>query len=234
MMIGDGGSLKNSPFNLINCQINCFICSPPYVVPTNNFALPQPAMPALSCIVITPPCAPTATVVPPFDLCIDSPPLSLDPALAARAPALADLPDSAAVAVRPLIIPASEAAAVLFPDSPCAESKSASLCPSSALTAPVLSPSHLESDLLLAVARATYSTIQRAPSLNSFFAGKQCTTLSPPPSTANHPASPLLKEHAELGCPAAVGPAYPLNTILAVIATGPHASTLTPEATAFF
>ena len=44
---------------------------------------------------------------------------------------------------------------------------------------------------------------------------------------------PLLKEFLELGCPTDVGPAWPLTTILAAIATGPHASTLTPEAVAF-
>ena len=47
-------------------------------------------------------------------------------------------------------------------------------------------------------------------------------------------ASPLLKEYAELGCPAVVGPAWPLNTSLAAIATGPYASILTPESTNFF
>ena len=49
----------------------------------------------------------------------------------------------------------------------------------------------------------------------------------------NHLALPLLQYYAELGCPTDVGPAWTLNTILAAIATGPHASTLTPEATAF-
>ena len=45
---------------------------------------------------------------------------------------------------------------------------------------------------------------------------------------------PLLKEYTELGCPAYLVPAWPLTTILAAIATGPHASTLTPEASNFF
>ena len=49
----------------------------------------------------------------------------------------------------------------------------------------------------------------------------------------NHPALPLLKEYSEIGCPADVGPAWPLNTIISAIATVPHASTLTQKATAF-
>ena len=50
----------------------------------------------------------------------------------------------------------------------------------------------------------------------------------------NHLALPLLKEYAELGFPSDVGPACTLTTILSAITTGPNASTLTPEATAFF
>ena len=75
---------------------------------------------------------------------------------------------------------------------------------------------------------ATASTIQRAPCLNSFLAGNQRPTLSPPPATANHPVSLLLKIYVELGCPAYLGQAWPLDTIKSGIATVPHASTLTP------
>ena len=45
---------------------------------------------------------------------------------------------------------------------------------------------------------------------------------------------PLIKEYEELGFPAHVGPAWLLTTVIATIATGPHVSTLTPEATAFY
>ena len=148
--------------------------------------------------------------------------------------ALATLPGSGAVKVRPLISPSSEVPAVLFPASPCAESRSASLGPASTLTAPALAPARLVSDPLLAVARSIASTIQRATCLDSFLAVKQQPTLSPPPSAVNYPASPLLKEYSELGCPADVGPAWPLTTIIAAISTGPHASTLIQEAAAFF
>ena len=71
------------------------------------------------------------------------------------------------------------------------------------------------------------------PCLKSFLAGKQHLTLPPPPATANHLASPLLKTYAELGYPNYVGPACPLDTIKVTIATGPHAFTLTPEAIDF-
>ena len=87
--------------------------------------------------------------------------------------------------------------------------------------------------MLLADTRSTSSTINRAPYLNYLLVEKKQPTLSSPPSIANHLALPMLKEYAELGCPSAVGPAWTLNTILAAIATGPHASTLTPEATDF-
>ena len=146
----------------------------------------------------------------------------------------ATLPASAVFAVSPLISPVSETAAVLCPASTCAESNRASLGPASALTAPALAPTRLDSDSLLAVTRATASTIQSAPCLEFFLAGKQLPTLPPPPSTANHPVLPLLKKYAELGCPADVGLAWILTTIIAAIATGPHASTLTPEYTPFF
>ena len=109
-----------------------------------------------------------------------------------------------------------------------------SLGPASALTAPALAPARLDSDPLLAFATTTASTTQCTSCLDSFLAGKQQPTLSPPPPTANHPAPPLFKEYAEIGFPADVGPAWPLNKIISVIATGPHASTLTPEATAFY
>ena len=203
------------------------------MVPKNNFALSWPDTPAPACIGIAPPCVPTATAVPSSELCLEKPPQYLGPSRATTAPAPDALPASAAVTFRSLISPASEAAAFLLPTSPCAEISSDSLGPASKLTAPALAPAHLESDLLLTVARDTSSTIQSAPCLNSFLVGKQLPTLSPPPYTVNHLALPMLKEYAELGCPAAVGPAWPLNTNFATIATGPHASTLTPEATAF-
>ena len=165
---------------------------------------------------------------------MEKPPQYPGPAPATTAPVPAALPASAAVAVRPLINLASEAAAVLCPASPFTESSSSYLGPGSALTAPDLASIHLESDLLIAVASATASTIQRAPYLNSFLAGNQRPTLSPPPTTANHPASPLLKAYAELCCRAYVVPVWPLNTILGAIATGPNVSTLTLGANGLF
>ena len=138
---------------------------------------------------------------------------SIGPNPATTAPAPAALPDSAAVTVRPLLSPASEAAGVPCPDSTCAKSNIASLGPTSATTAPALAPAHLDSDPLLAVAMATASDIQCDPRLNYFLTGKQIPTLSPPRATANHPASPLLKKYAELDFPAAVGPSWPLVTI---------------------
>ena len=203
------------------------------MVLTNNFGLARPATPALAGIGTDSPLVPAATTVHPSALCVEKPPRYLGPAFANTAQGPATFPASATVAVRPLIIPASEAEAFLYPASPCAESSSVYLGPASALTAPALAPARLYSDLLIAVARATASTIQCAPFLDSFLEVKQRPTLSPPPSTKNHPESPLLKEYSDLGCPADVGPAWTLTTIIAAIANGPHASTLTPEATAF-
>ena len=192
------------------------------MVSTKNITLPRPA----SCVY-------TAAVVPPSTLCVEKPLQSLGPAPATAAPAPAALPPSAAVVVRPLISLASEAEAVPYPTYPCAESSSASLVPASALNASALTSSHLDSDPLLAIARSTASDIQCTPCLTSFLAGNQHPTLYPLPATANHLASPLLKDYAELGFPTSVGSVWPLYTIKSDIATGPHVSTLTPEAIAF-
>ena len=43
----------------------------------------------------------------------------------------------------------------------------------------------------------------------------------------------MLKYYADLGFPASVNLAWPLDTIKAAITTGPHASTLIPEANDF-
>ena len=158
---------------------------------------------------------------------MDEPLQYLYPAPTATAPAPAALLDSAVVAVGPHLSPDSEAAAVTCPDSPYEEVNSASLGPASAPTAPALAPAHLESDPLLAFSMATASAIQRSPCLKSFLTGQQIPTLPPLPATANHLASPLLEKYAELGCPAAVSLAWPLDTINAAIATGPHAPILT-------
>ena len=204
------------------------------MVPTNNFGLPRPATPALAGIGIASPLVSEAATVPPSALCMEKHNQYLGPAPANTYQAPVTLPDYAVVAVRPLINPASEEAAVLCPASPCTESSSASPSPASAPTAPAIAHDLLDSDPLLSTASSIASTIQRAPCLDSFLAGNQLPTLYPPPSTANHLVSPLLKEYAELGCPAGVGPDWPLTTIISATATVPHASTLTPEATAFF
>ena len=149
------------------------------------------------------------------------------------APVPATLPDSAAVKVLPLISLACEAAAVTCPISPHAESSSAYLGPPSATNATALDSAHLDSDPLLAIAMTTASSIQRAPCINYYLAGKRRQNLYPPPSIENHPASPLLKTYAEIGCPASLGPDWPLDTIKSSIATVAHVSTLKPEATAF-
>ena len=231
-MVGDDrfqGSLNLSPFNLIDLQINCFNCSRLSVVPTHNFRLARPATPSPDGIGTASPLVPTAVTVPPYTLCVENPPqyLGPDPDNTAQAPAT--LPAFSVVAVRPLIRLASETADILCPVSPCKESNSASIGPASSLAAPALAPTHLYSNPLLAITRSTASTIQRAPCIDSFLAGKQQPTLSPPPCTVNRPASPLLKEYAELGCPADVVLAWTLTTIISLIVTGPHASTLTPE-----
>ena len=146
---------------------------------------------------------------------MDEPLQYLGPAPATRAPGPAALPASAAVAVGPLL------------------SYSSSFGPASAPTASALAPAHLDSYPLLAVAMATASAIQRSPCLNYFITVNQRPTLSPSSATANHPASTLLKKYTDLGFPAAVGPAWPLDTINSAIYTDPHASTLKPETTAF-
>ena len=196
--------------------------------------MPRPATPAPSYIGITSSRIPTAAEVPPSALCVERPLQYLGPSPVTTAPVPAALPDSAAVAFYPLIILASEAAAVPCPASPHAEIISASLGPASAPNTPALASDHLDSDALLSVTMATASTIQHTPCLNSFLAGKQRPTLSPPPVTSNHPFSLLLKTYVDLGCPASVGPAWPLYTIKAAIFTVPHTSTLTPQSTTFF
>ena len=221
------------PFNLIDRHINCFNCSQLSVVLKNNFGLARPATPAPVGIGTASPLVPAAVTVPSSALCVDKPPQYLGPVPSNMAQAPATFPHSTVVAVSPLISPSSEAEAVLCPYSLCLESSSASLVPASALNAPAIAPARLDTYPLLAVARATASTIQRAPCIDSFLAGKQQSTLSPPPSTANHLAWPLLKKYAELGCSAVVGPAWTLITIIDAISNGPHASTLKPEATAF-
>ena len=145
----------------------------------------------------------------------------------------AALPASTVVEVRPLLSPASEAVAVPCHASPCAESNSASVGLASAPMAPALAPAHLDSEPLLAVTIATSSTIQHAPCLNYLLTGKKIPTLPPPPATANHLASPLLKTYSELGFPAALCLSWHLDMINATTATGPHASTLALEATDF-
>ena len=227
-------SLKKNSFKLISRQINCFICSPPSVVPTKFFSLPWTATPAQACIGIASSRVPLAVAVPTsVTPCVDEPLQSLGPTPATTEPVPAALTASAAVAVRPILSPSSEASAVPCPNSLCAESNSASLGSDSAPTAPAIAPIHLDSDPLLAVAMVTSSAIQHATCLNSFLAGKQSPTLLPPASAANNLDSQLLKKYADLVCPSAVGPAWHLDTINAVIVTDPHASTLTPEATDF-
>ena len=160
---------------------------------TKKIALPWPATPAPDCIIIASSRVPSAVAVNPYDLCMEKPLQYIDPDPATTAPAPAALPASAVVAVRPIIIPASEAAAVPYPASTCTESISDSLGPASAPTTPELAPARLDSDLLLAVIMATALAIQRAPCLNFSLTGKQIPILSPVPATVNHLASPLLK-----------------------------------------
>ena len=112
-MVGDNrcqGSLKPLPFNLIDHHINCFNCSRPSVVLTDNFGLARPATPAMAGIGTASP-----ATVPPSDLCVEKPPQYIGPAPAVTAKAPATLPNSAAVTFRSLIILSSEAAAVLCP-----------------------------------------------------------------------------------------------------------------------
>ena len=130
-------------------------------------------MPSLACIGMESSCVPMAGAVPPSAFCVDKPLQYLGPAPATTTPALSALPDSAAVVVRPLISPASEAEAVPCPTFPHAGSISASLGPASAPNALALASAHLYSYPLLAVAMVSASTIQRAPCLNSFFVGKK-------------------------------------------------------------
>ena len=156
-------------------------------MPTKNIALTRPAMPAPACLVTASSHVPKATTVPPSALCVEMPFQSLGPAPTTTATAPANLPDSAAVSVRPLIILSSKAAAVPCPASPCAESSSASLGPSSAPNAPVVTSAHLESDPLLTAKMSTASAIQRAPCLEAFLAGKQHPTVPPPISHHKSP-----------------------------------------------
>ena len=121
---------------------------------------------------------------------------SIGTAPATMAPAPDALPVSSAVAFQLLMSLASETAAVPCPASPHAEISSAYLGPASATNAPAHASARMDSYPLLSVARATASTILRAPCLNYFLAGKQRPNPSPPPATANHPASPLLKTYA--------------------------------------
>ena len=158
-----------------------------------NFALPWSATPARACIGIASCRVPAAARVTPSAFYMEKPPQYPGPTPDTTAPAAVALTASAVVTVRPLISLASEATTVLCPASPCTESSSAFLGPTSALTAPELTPAQLESYLLLVVARATASTIQRAPCLKSSLAGKQRPNLSPPQFTANHLELPLLK-----------------------------------------
>ena len=61
---------------------------------------------------------PTAVEVSPSALCVEKPLQYIGPSPSTTAPAPAALPNSAEVAVWPLISPASEAAAVPCPGSP--------------------------------------------------------------------------------------------------------------------
>ena len=129
------------------------------MVLTKNFALPRPASHAPACIGISSFYVPASVAVPPSSLCVKNSLQYLGTAPVTTALAPAALPESTVVAVRPLIIPASEEEAVPYPASPWSESISAYLGPASAPTAPALAPAHLDSYLLLAVTMATAYSI---------------------------------------------------------------------------
>ena len=80
---------------------------------------------------------------------------------------------------------------------------------------------------------ATWVDIGRASSLLDYFASAQLPTISLPPASAGHLATPLLQEYTFHGFPVEVGPEWSLPTIRKSIAKGAHTSTLTYIATAF-
>ena len=73
-MVGDDrcrGYLYPFPFNVIDRQINCFHCSRPSVVPTNNLGLAQPDTPAPDGIGTASPFVCAAATVPFSALCVE-------------------------------------------------------------------------------------------------------------------------------------------------------------------
>ena len=82
-------------------------------------------------------------------------------------------------------------------------------------------------------AASSSRSIQSSASLSAYIRAHQHPTFQAP-APGTHPAAALLQSYITDGFPAEVGPAWPLASIKAGIKMGPHTSTLTPAATAFF
>ena len=74
--------------------------------------------------------------------------------------------------------------------------------------------------------------LQSAPSVDSVIQSLQQPMVQAPTSTP-HPAADLLNSYATHGFPASIGPPWPMASILAGIATGPHKSTQTTDSALF-
>ena len=76
------------------------------------------------------------------------------------------------------------------------------------------------------------AALKTSPSVDAFIKSRQHKTFQAP-LPGSHPAAALLQSYATDGFPAEVGAAWPMASILAAVAAGPHTSTMKPAATTF-
>ena len=89
------------------------------------------------------------------------------------------------------------------------------------------------SDLIAYLAIITVAAMSFAPDINTFIKGCQFQTVTAPPPSAHHPATPLLQYLASSGLPAATVKPWYLDTVWDVIHRGPHTPTHNPASKAF-